>query len=1638
MRSVLAILLAVSFLFGNLQAAPAAPSFSQTVHLNAASIASVETQFVADNSIFAVISKPVQRNAPPLPKPTPPPLPPVPRLHEGEVDGVMPAPGIPGNAPAHIVFPLRLHLGAIGLSRLLVTARRAQPLPTRGLRSRSNRPRPTANPRTVTVGATPAPTGINHWWSYEEGAVTGIGKYMVNVATGNMVVQSDDIDVPERGIDLAFRRTYNSLSQHDYANTDGSTPSMYGDGWTNTFDAHIANNSQGGISVFDIDGARYDYTPHVGNPNLWDPPAGQFAILFADISYPGYIFWLKKNGTAYAFFLPTQPPASLGYAGRLAAIFGRNVNNYLTFTYYWDNGDSSSPYKLNRIAVTHSDGHALNLYFSNYGTYRLLGSVQRPDGQFVIYAYWANATTLFAVYEIVNNSAQIVQGYGWATGHLLQITTSPRWNASNGLDGGWMSFGYNANGTLQSTAEDGVINPTPADGTMPPTSIQPGFPASMLYRVADFGYTSGMTTLSDTDGHNTIWSYDSIGRVKQTQEYTGSQYLSTTQQWDSSNNLIATTDARGNETDYAYDNNGNTIATALPSITTSAGTFRPTSLYSYDANNNVTAYCNPVFNNPSRNWTTPPAPSDSLCPATTGATLYTWDATSDPNEPFGRLSIAQTPLLYHTTFTYNMSSGGQYGLPTTVTGDNFTEIDGTTQWTPTQSFSYDPYGNLASYNKGNGAWTLSYDTMNNRLTQTLDPDGVHSYKCYYPNGQLKAATSAAQFNIDGICGGHSHIYTYDADGNELTELKHFNNEQSLTNKWYDAAERLVDVAVPYNSADYTNRGDYYNFRWTTRYIYDLGQGTPQLFNNQVSLVGHGNLIKTQEYVADESQIWSPPSKPPQGTPHWQDLRGNSYDARDRSVLKVSWVVGTVRQWTSTYDAAGYSGLLTSSCDPLPVCNTDTYDAANQLKSISFNDGTTPGRTYMYDPDSRVHSVTPSTQFGPEAYTYDADGRLTAKSEGSGGGFTNPSTLNYSYYPNGVRSALSVVSTNLNQTNMLRYIYRTDGALSQELFALGTINTAALGFTYSAAGRKKTRTDIQYGGSQNNYSYAYEFENQPNATGRLASMTLPQGPYGGFEYDPEDERTMSQFGTTSYNVRGEIVVQHSGTPPVTSMSANGFLINTEASPGWSVAPTTSFDAYMGVLGSQLNPDGSGLSYGFDAAGRQNSGTNDFFVGGNENEGTLTRGYDAENHTTSSTYVGWPIPGGGPSSTWSLTFGYQWGPNGHPAQIGSSPNSGSAPNLKGTPVRNRVKNSSPISYESLHWDGDTLLFTTNASGAVDDVKIGLLADYTPLNSGYQNITFWDRDPSGNTVACHNTAGIYPVQFPNWKHQTIKPCGIGPKLSIQDASGLTIGQGGILWSPGPDGYSGGDIIVQGVRAYDPNLASWTTPDTNAGSVHDPMSQKPYAWNRNNSLMYADPSGFSPIEEAIGGEELAQIDTASGATIGGGGMLETALNMSDAERAKDMAAGLPADTLNGTYSEPGAAVAAARRFRFIESTVSVEIGATISCNQARSQCGYYNFTAGLEKFVAPVFGGAATNPVGFWHTHPPGDTSSDLSGHAQNMSDIKFLADKGGYPMDFPFTIYTTIGNNVDAQTYQTSLDEGGAPYCVGTLNGEACSPI
>jgi len=137
------------------------------------------------------------------------------------------------------------------------------------------------------------------------------------------------MDVPHRGIDLAFRRTYNSFSRHDFAGYDGANEvGQYGNGWTNTWDAHISTNgcpNTGyswagfyGFTVHDVDGGRYDYCFNSAGQLV--PPTGMQGTSLVANPDGGSFYWTKKNGTQYTFYAPYYGGTSAAYSGRIYRI----------------------------------------------------------------------------------------------------------------------------------------------------------------------------------------------------------------------------------------------------------------------------------------------------------------------------------------------------------------------------------------------------------------------------------------------------------------------------------------------------------------------------------------------------------------------------------------------------------------------------------------------------------------------------------------------------------------------------------------------------------------------------------------------------------------------------------------------------------------------------------------------------------------------------------------------------------------------------------------------------------------------------------------------------------------------------------------------------------------------------------------------------------------------------------------------------------------------------------------------------------------------------------------------------------------------------------------------------------------------
>ena len=213
---------------------------------------------------------------------------------------------------------------------------------------------------------------------------------------------------------------------------------------------------------------------------------------------------------------------------------------------------------------------------------------------------------------------------------------------------------------------------------------------------------------------------------------------------------------------------------------------------------------------------------------------------------------------------------------------------------------------------------------------------------------------------------------------------------------------------------------------------------------------------------------------------------------------------------------------------------------------------------------------------------------------------------------------------------------------------------------------------------------------------------------------------------------------------------------------------------------------------------------------------------------------------------------------------------------------------------HWDGDTILFLTDANGLNVDYKIGLDGEVN-RDVSFTGLNTYDRDGSGFILQTSNTTG-------NSAMNPLDPT-TGSSPYVPASSGYTAStfvpypysrSDGFFWNIfgiNSDPSSPG-MQISGVRAFDPTLTTWTTPDAYAGEVHDPASRMPYMWNKNNPYVYSDPSGYCVwdlcIGEAFGAAELVMMATAMVGSYVAGQELKQAVNdaslkKSESEHTKD-----------------------------------------------------------------------------------------------------------------------------------------------------------
>lgn len=430
-------------------------------------------------------------------------------------------------------------------------------------------------------------------------------------------------------------------------------------------------------------------------------------------------------------------------------------------------------------------------------------------------------------------------------------------------------------------------------------------------RISTYTYDLRRRALTETNPANetTTYNYDGNGNRTSVRRAKGNTW---TYAYDAANRLTAVTDPESGSTRYTYDKNGNRLSQT-------------------DANNNTTGYEYDALNR-----------QTAMVYADGARATFAYDENgnrtglTDPNgQGFNYVFDA-----------LNRETQKNYPLPSSPTGDDIQQIafeydanGNQTRVTETYSGatgtritskSYDTFDRLVSITDAFGE-TIShgYDANGNRITLT-DPDNTVSRYTYDALNRVTHVTN----------GGGTTTYTYDRSSLKV-KVAYPNNTTAV--QGYDAARRILYIENRQNGA-IVSRYDYtYDANGNRLSQIEVNGGaaetTAYAYDNNDRLIEARYPDKTTAYAYDA--VGNRLTERTISGAVTQVNRSYSYNDRNQ-VATVMDSVNAADSATYGYDTNGNQTTKTKN----GVVTTFVYDVRDQLISVR-EDATTRGR-FFYD------------------------------------------------------------------------------------------------------------------------------------------------------------------------------------------------------------------------------------------------------------------------------------------------------------------------------------------------------------------------------------------------------------------------------------------------------------------------------------------------------------------------------------------------------------------------------------------------------------------------------------------------------------------------------------------------------------------
>lgn len=410
----------------------------------------------------------------------------------------------------------------------------------------------------------------------------------------------------------------------------------------------------------------------------------------------------------------------------------------------------------------------------------------------------------------------------------------------------------------------------------------------------------------------------------------------------------------------------------------------------------------------------------------------------------GNMLTLTDPLGHTETYTWHT----QYNIPTSHTdksGNHYT-------------FTYDTVGNLTAINGPLGFWRHYEYNAFGQCTRITGPMGYQTSTTYDTYGNIATETDAR---------GNTTTYTYDLLSNLLSKITPAGVRYNYA---YNPENYLVSEAITTaNGLPVRSRSFAYD---VTNRMTSIGEdgATQQFIHDALGrLAVHRNAKGDTTFYTYNAKDKVTAVKDVLG-----GITRYSYDDRDR-MTSMTDPLGNRTSYS--YDAVGY---LTATGLPGGLLKEYVYDALGQPIQASDNNGVQYKITYnaMGLPQQvlRVRTKVGNTYtYDTVSFTYDALGRLTQKSHGSG------ETIHYTY------DSLSRTTSFTDAAgHTSTYTYDAAGNIVQHTDPMNGTTV----MTYDADNRLATITDAL--GNTTTYTY--------DEGGRVAQVLYPDGKNEQYLYD----------------------------------------------------------------------------------------------------------------------------------------------------------------------------------------------------------------------------------------------------------------------------------------------------------------------------------------------------------------------------------------------------------------------------------------------------------------------------------------------------------------------------------------------------------